>query len=228
MKLPLSEQAYRAIRSEILTCSIRPGQQIHQTEMVKKFEFGMTPIREALQRLTQDGLVRPIPRFGFVVTPITVDDVHELFELRIILEVAAARLAAERASDDALKTILEDARSEYEIKKNPLSYTEFLQMNIDFHCSIAIAAGNRKIAASIRTVLDELSRVFHLTLDVRDEEMQHEHIAVAKALQDRDPDQVEHLTKTQITRSKEKILDRLLGLSGVGQGLILDAESRVA
>lgn len=228
MTKSLTERAYEVLKNEILTCSLRPGQQFHQSEVAEMFNFGKTPIREALQRLTQDGLVQPYPRYGFIVTPLTVEDMHEFFELRIILEVAAARIATERASDETLRSICKFADIEYEKKRKPIGDTDFLQSNIDFHCSIALAAGNSKLATSIKTVLEDCTRVFHLTLDFQDEEMLLEHILVAKALQERNTDQVELLTRTQIGRTKDTILDKLLGHSNSGQGLVIDIKSGVA
>ena len=97
-KKSLSEQAYDRIKADIITCSLKPGMQIAQPALVEKYNIGMTPIREAMQRLAQEGFVTPIPRFGYTITPITFTDVREIYELRSILESAAARLAALRGN----------------------------------------------------------------------------------------------------------------------------------
>lgn len=81
----LAGQAYEAIRNEIITCRLRPGQQIAQPQLAERYQTGTTPVRDALQRLAQEGLVQPIPRFGYLVTQITLSDVTEMYELRSIL-----------------------------------------------------------------------------------------------------------------------------------------------
>ena len=113
MKVPLSDQAYERIRTEILTCELEPGQHFAQQQLVTKYNVGKTPIREALQRLTQDGFVQPVPRFGYVVAPIMLSDVHEIYDLRAIVEPAAARLAAIRGTDEQLERIREAADKTY-------------------------------------------------------------------------------------------------------------------
>src|SRR5512138_664350 len=101
----LTDKVYEHIKTAIITCTIQPGQQIAQPQLAEKYAMGTTPVREALQRLAQEGLVQPVPRFGYIVTPITFADVTELYELRSVLESAAARLAAMRANAEQLERI---------------------------------------------------------------------------------------------------------------------------
>ncbi|MCZ7570753.1 MAG: GntR family transcriptional regulator [Ardenticatenaceae bacterium] len=172
----------------------------------------MTPIREALQRLVREGFVQAIPRFGYTVSLITISGVGEIFELRAILESAAARLAAIKGSEEQLKAIVEAANFTY-IYKDRQSYSNFLARNADFHRSIAVAAGNQRLVDAISRVFDELTRVFHLGLDLKDsaEEMADEHRALAAALLDRDPDQAGRTVQSQITRSQQRVLEAILG-----------------
>jgi len=216
VKPSLSDVAYEAIKKEIITCVLEPGQQIVQHQLAARHQIGLTPIREALQRLALEGFVQPIPRFGYIVSPITFSDVHEIFELRSILESAAARLAALRATDQQLNEFLAAAGFTY-VFKDPDSYSHFLSLNADFHCSLGLLAGNQRLADQISKVLDELTRVFHLGLDLRDstDEMRDEHMMLAQALCDRDPDRAEKIVQAQIARSQQRVLealtDRLIG-----------------
>jgi DNA-binding GntR family transcriptional regulator len=210
MKPSLSEQAYEIIKSEIITCTLEPGQQIAQQQLVERYQLGVTPIREALQRLALEGFVQPIPRFGYIVSPVTFSDVHEIFELRSVLESAAARLAALRGTDKQLEELSSAASFTY-VYRDPQSYSDFLALNADFHRALALIAGNRRLADQISKVVDELMRVFHLGLDLRDsaEEMRDEHLALASALCDRDPDRAEQIVQSQIARSLQRVLEAL-------------------
>ena len=210
MKVPLSDQAYERIRTEILTCELEPGQHFAQQQLVTKYNVGKTPIREALQRLTQDGFVQPVPRFGYVVAPIMLSDVHEIYDLRAIVEPAAARLAAIRGTDEQLERIREAADKTYVYSERE-TYLAYLDHNRGFHCSIAVAAGNRRLANLISKLLDELARVFHLGIEERDksEEMRRGHMALVEALIEREPDLAEEILLRQIEQSREGFLHTL-------------------
>ena len=206
----LSDIAYEAIKKEIITCALEPGQQIVQHQLAARHQIGLTPIREALQRLAQEGFVQPIPRFGYIVSPITFSDVHEIFELRSILESAAARLASLRATDQQLAEFSAAANFTY-VFKDPDSYSHFLNLNADFHYSLGLLAGNQRLADQISRVLDELTRVFHLGLDLRDstDEMRDEHLMLAQALSAHAPNRAEQIVQAQIARSQQRVLEAL-------------------
>jgi DNA-binding GntR family transcriptional regulator len=210
LKQPLSKQAYQLIKTDIVTCKLAPGQLIGQAALTQDYQMGVTPVREALRQLVQEGFVQSVPRMGYIVSLITVQDIEEIYEMRMILEVAAVRMAATRGSMDQLKSLLQSANFRYTFK-DPASYTEFLDQNAGFHHQIAIASGNQRLADSIAKTLDALNRVFHLGLDYRDsaEEMSMDHHALAQALMQRDPALAEKIVHGEITRSRERVLQAL-------------------
>jgi DNA-binding GntR family transcriptional regulator len=217
MSSSLSDQAYHRIKTEILTCELRPGQQIAQQQLVERYEFGKTPVREALQRLAQENFVQPVPRFGYIVAPITLSDIHEIYELRLIAEPAAVRLAAVRGSDEQLEEIRQAAGKTYVYNERE-TYLEYLRHNTNFHCSIAVAAGNQRLADWIAKLLDELARVFHMGLDWRDrtEAMRVGHIDLVNALVERDPERASEIITGQINTSREQFLEALTHHLGTG------------
>lgn len=210
MAVSLADKAYEVIKADIITCVLRPGQQIAQPRLAERYGMGLTPVREALQRLAQEGFVQAVPRFGYIVSPIAISDVYEIYELRSIAESAAARLAAVRGSQEDLRRIAEQADFTYRYRDRQ-SYTLFLTLNSEFHLAIAVASGNKRLADLIARLLDELLRVFHLGLDLRDsaEEMRDEHVALATALLERDPIRAEQLVQSQIARSQRRVLEAL-------------------
>jgi DNA-binding GntR family transcriptional regulator len=215
-KQSLSKQAYQLIKADIVSCSLSPGQLIGQAALAQSYPVGITPIREALRQLAQEGFVQSIPRLGYIVSLITVQDVEEIYEMRMLLESAAVRLAAERGSHEQLKSLAESAGFSYTYK-NPTSYTEFLQHNADFHHALALASENQRLADLVQKTLDELNRVFHLGLDYRDsaEEMSLDHIALARAVFERDADTAEKLVRGEITRSRERVMQALKRLPNI-------------
>lgn len=208
----LSEQAYQQIKGDIITCALKPGAQIAQPFLVEKYGIGTTPIREAMQRLSQEGFVTPVPRFGYTVAPITISDVREIYELRAILESAAARLAAQRGAQPALEMLRESANFSY-VYRERRSYSRFLNENAAFHRRIAEITGNQRLVETISSVLDGLTRIFYLGLDLKDsaEEMRSSHIALAEALKHREASEAERLVREEVDLSRKRVL---LALSG--------------
>ena len=209
--ISLANQAYAALKKDILTCELDPGSTIAQSQLVKRYDFGLTPVREALKRLEQEGYVQSIPRFGYLITRITLKDVEDLYDLRLILEQSAVRMAIQRATNEQLAQIQEKASFTYKFK-NRLSYLHFLEHNIEFHVSIAMASRNRKLADMLANVLNEMTRIFNLGLDLRDsaEEMRNEHIALAAALTKRDIQQAEQIVQDQIVLSRQRVVEMLV------------------
>lgn len=210
MRISLSDQAYEQIKTDILTCALRPGQQIAQNQLAEKYQVGKTPVREALQRLTQEGYVQPFPRFGYIVAPITLADVHQIYELRAIVEPASARLAAMRCTDEHLEQIQKAADKTY-IYNERETYLQYLRHNTEFHYTVALAGGNQRLAEIVARLLEELARLFHMGLEQRDlsDEMARAHMPLIDALTDHNPDRAEAIMKSQIARSRIQFLETL-------------------
>ncbi len=210
MNQSLSDQAYQLIRRDILTCALEPGLMVAQAQLVETYNLSTTPVREALKRLEQEGYVQSLPRFGYLITPVTVEDIENIYELRLLLEKPAIRLAAQRASDAQLAQIQRDAQFTYRYKDTQ-SYLEFLQANIAFHTQLAMTSGNRRLGENIARLLEDMTRIFHLGLDLRDsaEEMKNEHTALAGALAARNADLAEQIMEDQIRRSQQRVLEML-------------------
>jgi DNA-binding GntR family transcriptional regulator len=208
--LSLAEKAYSVIKKDILTCVLDPGSQIAQSQLVERYEFGVTPIRESLKRLEQEGFVRPIPRFGYIICPITINDIEDVYGVRMILETSAVKLAIQRASDEQLAKLQTKANFTYTFKDRE-SYLQFLEHNISFHVSIAMASGNRKLADLLSKVLNEMTRIFNLGLDLRDsaQEMTREHILLADALAGRALEKAIQIITDQIVLSRQRVMEEM-------------------
>jgi DNA-binding GntR family transcriptional regulator len=152
------ERVYQALRHDILALSIAPGTVLVERGLASRFAVSKTPIREALALLQRDGLVDALPRRGYLVTPVTVRDVHELFELRAALEGAAAELAAVRITADELGA-LERLLTPPEIPTGREALARLLTRNRAFHTAIAHASRNGRLVAVIGQTLDEMTRL---------------------------------------------------------------------
>src|SRR3989442_12714654 len=92
-----SEEAYMRIRDRIVCLDMPPGSVVEEGRLRDELEIGRTPIREALQRLAWENLVRSVPHRGTFVTDVNITDLARITEVRVVLEGHAARLAAERS-----------------------------------------------------------------------------------------------------------------------------------
>jgi len=95
-----ADRAYVAIRGLIVSLALPPGAVIDERELMRQIGLGRTPVREALRKLAQEQLVEVFPRRGMFVTGVDVRDLARISEVRTALEPEAARLAAERATDE--------------------------------------------------------------------------------------------------------------------------------
>jgi DNA-binding GntR family transcriptional regulator len=211
VRLSLAERAYQTLKDAIITGTLRPGELIVERELAHRYQMGKTPIREGLHALQQEGLVEAIPRAGYMVSAITTRDVQELFEVRSILETAAAGLAATSASEEELQRLQESADFKY-THGDWTSYKAFLNANTEFHFKVAQASGNERLAQIVLRLVENLERLFHLELDLRDsaEEMVAEHKALVAALIERDPQKARQVMADQIRASRDRALEAIV------------------
>jgi len=211
VKPSLAEQAYQTVKEAIITGSLRPGELIQERELARRYQLSKTPVREALQALQREGLVEAVPRAGYIVSAMTTRDVQDLFQLRSILETAATELAARNASEEVLKDLRESANFKY-IHGDQASYEAFLKLNTEFHHKVAQASGNKRLAQIVLQLVENLERLFHLELDVRDsaDEMVAEHKALVSALIDRDSERARQIMADQIQRSRDRVLEAIV------------------
>lgn len=155
-----SDQAFDQIKREIILCRLAPGAHFSEAELSAHLGLGRAATRAALTRLTDTQLVQPVPRHGYVVTPITIASIRELFELRLIIEPAAAALAIGKADVAWLRAI---NRAPQNASSEP-ERLAFLDSNRSFHREIAAATGNRRLINLLESLGDEMQRLVHLGL----------------------------------------------------------------
>ena len=101
----LPDRVYSVLKYPVLTRALAPGQRLKEKAIADELAVSRTPLHEALNRLAQENLLARTPYRGYAVAPVTVEDIQNLCELRVILETAAAGLAAERATPEELKRL---------------------------------------------------------------------------------------------------------------------------
>lgn len=102
----LAEQAYRHLEEQLVTLVLAPGELVGEKDLVESAGIGRTPVREAIQRLSAEGLLQVLPRRGLMVTPLRRSDLIQIIEARRVLERLMVVKAAERATPDQRQALL--------------------------------------------------------------------------------------------------------------------------
>ena len=160
--LPLKERAYELIRLDILTFRLKPGEKTSERLLAARYELGVAPIRAALPRLVQEGLVEKTAERGTFVAPLTLRGVRDTYQMRYMLEPAAAELAAVRGMDAARLDHLRQVCESHWAVDDDDAIIHILLANRDFNLAIAEASGNALLARTIRHLQNLSLRILFL------------------------------------------------------------------
>jgi DNA-binding GntR family transcriptional regulator len=202
----IRQEIYDKLRSDILSCSLLPGEEFREGELVEKFGVSKSPIRDALQRLELEGLVEITPRRGHRVAPISVADAQDMLDMREILEAGALRLAIDRASDTELK-LLDNFRA-----ADTDDLGAFADYNRRFHRTLCDVSQNQRIATSMALLMENYDRLCIVSLtSTRDleggmEEALTDHISIIEALQTRNVAAAVRASRRHTKKSRGKIM----------------------
>jgi DNA-binding GntR family transcriptional regulator len=182
--VPLSVQAYEAIKERIITLFFMPGQYVNEADVAALLDLGRTPVHQALQRLSHEGLVEILPRKGIIIRPDTVQEILKILDSRMTVEPELAAGAATRASADQVHAILESAAATPSDTVPP-DIPLFTRNDRLFHQNVAEASGNEVMSAFARQLHERSIRFWYLhlwqTIDVGATNTQHLDIARAIA-----------------------------------------------
>lgn len=150
------DYAYEEIWKRVIMMGGSEEQRLSDVTLAEQLGVSRTPVRQALERLVQEGLVRSDPRRGFWTSTFTAQDIHEIYDLRGALEALAVRLAAPRLSQEDLKAHLEALYAvRAELDAHPV--LRFLQVDIRFHTLITHASNNGRLIHSLSLLRSQLS-----------------------------------------------------------------------
>lgn len=201
----LRRRAYESIRADILGGDLAPGTPISEAERAESLGISRTPVREAMQQLAQDGLIEVFPKRGTFVARLSARDVRESFELREAVETFAARLAAERRSDDDLDR-MRAALTDVPAAGRDSRYARLA----DFHRLIVQAARNRYLQQSFDGSTDRIdlaSRLAARILGPQPPDASHQ--AILDAIERGDGPAAEESMRRHLRHHAEALLEHL-------------------
>jgi DNA-binding GntR family transcriptional regulator len=211
-RLSLKEQAYRAIKHKIVSLELQPGAVIDEGALIDELGFGRTPIREALQRLALEKLVDIVPRRGMFVTDIGITDLQRLFEVRMVLESMAARLAAQRGRPEQWQR-MEEALNRIDADEDEMDNELLIAIDEACHEIMYEAADNEFLydalsgmyALSLRLWYFSLAKIGRMHSTVL------EHRDILDALQSGDEERAAQLLQQHIQSFQNEIQAVMLG-----------------
>ena len=167
----LAARVYTQVKARILLGQVRPGDVIAAHSLAQDLGVSRTPVHEALKRLVGEGYMATQPRVGYTITPINLDEMRDLFQVRTRLEALAAELAAKAWTEEArLAFASADKAARKRIRAHrgtdPTAVMERTQIGHEehkrFHRMIADLGGNRRLGALISDLQDETQRFWTL------------------------------------------------------------------
>jgi len=207
----LADRAYHAIREMIVSLELRPGGVIDERRLMEQLGIGRTPIREALRTLAQERLVEVYPRRGMFVTRVEIRDLASLAEVRTVLESSAARLAAERATDedrDTVASLLDELERHEELDQR-----ELMALDERIHRQVYRAAHNQFLEASLEQYYVLALRIWYLALDQARELEQAvlDHREILEAIRDGDAERADQAMRRHVVEFEEAMRRVLVG-----------------
>lgn len=196
-----AQKVYDSVIEFLRKGTFKPGDRIRAEDVAQTFEVSRTPVREALSRLQEKGLLEMTPA-GLAVARLKRQHVLELYDMRELLEGSAARFAAQHASESDLYSIRQLA----ELFAVPAADTARLaQLNRSFHNAIYEAAHNRYLLGMLHGMHDTLMLLPSTTFAVegRQSTAVEEHEAILKAIETRDADEAERQARLHIRNARD-------------------------
>jgi DNA-binding GntR family transcriptional regulator len=201
----LVDQVRDSLHAAITSGRLEPGARLREIPLSQHFGVSTTPVREALRRLASEGLVQVLPRRGAVVVALDEAMVSDLYDLRLILETAAARQAAS-AVERQLAPIYA-LMSQLEALVNGPGEADFAQGDVTLHRAINDIAGNRELSETTERIHRRIQSVrVRSAVPGRLRIAQDQHAEIVEALRRRDPDLAEAAARRHIESAKDNVL----------------------
>jgi DNA-binding GntR family transcriptional regulator len=208
---PTPAGVYHQLKDAILTGTLRPMERITENKVAASFGLSRTPVREAFRRLEVEGLIQVVPQRGSFVSRPSVEDILEIYQIRLPLECLSARIAAERIEEEqlaALERLVAAERAHGQARSAERS----LKASAEFHAVLHACTRNKRLASFLSEMQNQVHRVRVLwpSTVARLGETWKEHAAILAALRARDGGEAERLMRLHLDRARASTLDRIL------------------
>jgi len=207
----VSQQVYERLKSEILSGTLLPGDWVRELDVAAELEVSRTPVREAVRRLAQEGLLELVANRGVKVRHLSSTDVMDVYELREVLEGIAARKAAQLASRDGVEQL--EKYLEVIERTPPEQTAAHIVADDDFHMAVVKLAGSSALYDVISMLSDRVTRAKILTRNTNASELtRDQHRQVVAAIAAGAATEAERAMRNHI-RTYRQVLEEMLSQS---------------
>lgn len=207
-----SDLVYAELRRRLMSGAFLPGERLREEHIASELSVSRTPVRHAIERLTDDGLIAREPRCGAVVLGWMDRDIEEAFELRMLLEPYAARVAALRANPEHIAA-LEEANNHMQqaVESGNEDHVSRVQhYNNRFHHALLSAAQSARVRTLVESLLDMpiLIGSFYFYSKEHMLSSVEQHQQIINAIKTKDPDYAESAMRLHLTATRRLFLDQ--------------------
>lgn len=203
MKISRADQLYTELREMAVDFRLKPGESINEAGLASQLEASRTPLREALNRLTAEGLMNFEPGRGFFSRRLSIREVSDLYEVRTALEIHCLKLLGKNADMAALKNL------ELFLKKTAdhsiWSMAELLSFDERFHETLASLAGNEELLKMLKMTNAKIRYFRWVDMETRRPSTQLEHMRILESVLDGKTNKSVSLMQNHIRRRSDQI-----------------------
>lgn len=210
-RLDLGRQVYERVRDFVVSQELPPGAKVDEDLLARKLGVSRSPVREALSRLSQDGIVEIVPNRGAFKIRLGPDDIMEIMEIRAALHGLAIRLAARRVTNEAIEA-MKALFNPFENGQAPIDYRAYIEADKRFHDMLDGLCGRKRLLKLI-DVFDQLSCILRQQAfrdPRRVKASLRGHLSIIEALEQRDPVAAEKRLRKSIAAAADYLI-RMLG-----------------
>jgi DNA-binding GntR family transcriptional regulator len=208
-KLSLTERVYAALKKDIITGELMPGQAFTENDLAQRYTASRTPVREAAVRLQAEELVRIVANRGYFVTQLTIQEINDVYEYRAALESACAEiLCGVKIPPQALSELERTAC----FRADDGKFAAFIAADTAFHVGIARLTHNALLARAVSQMRAQTERIMFAAAESIDSRFYGElparqHMAILRAILRKDPEPARRLMREHIIGGKNKALE---------------------
>lgn len=196
---------YDKLRAKAIGHEFLPGERLNEVELAREFGVSRTPLREALNRLTTEGFLRSIPGKGFFFRELDPKEIFDLYETRAAIEVAAVRLAVQRATTEQVNAL---AKMVDEAALDDCEVADLIEEDETFHTRLVALAGNSEMSRLLLNINARIQFVRWINSDKPSKRAAHkDHKAIVQALRQRDSETCSALLQKHISRRLDEIIE---------------------
>lgn len=208
--LPLREVVFNTLRKAILTGQLKPGDRLMEVPLAKRLGVSRTPIREAIHKLEQEGLVTMIPRRGAEVARITERSLQDVLEVRRALDVLSVELACERITEEKIRD-LQVACEQFEQATSSGDTAAIAKADVAYHDIIVEAAGNQRLQQLVNNLAEQMYRYRFVYLKDISQHMKlvEEHREILSCISRRDKQGASKAARMHIDNQESSIIRQI-------------------